>query len=168
VRQRIHGTLACRQRGALAQDVQARTTGNDTEIFPERFQGSFSRQCGSAQGTRMSSLNSYGNGALVLNVNDSESVRYMIRRILENAGFKVIEAANGYDALKQLRVHKPCLVVLDIKMPGIDGLEVCRHIKADESTRAIKVLHTSAVLAAPMAISFTPSSRKNSLPSPAR
>lgn len=87
----------------------------------------------------------------VLNVNDHEGVRYMISRMLERAGFQVAEAANGAEALRKLQELRPRLVVLDIKLPDIGGLEICRRIKADPQTQATKVLHTSAVFIAPEA-----------------
>lgn len=84
----------------------------------------------------------------LLNVNDNEATRYMITRMLKRAGFSVIDAATGEEALEQVRKHKPRLVVLDVKLPDISGLEVCRRIKAHPETRNLKVLHTSAVFVA--------------------
>jgi signal transduction histidine kinase len=84
----------------------------------------------------------------ILNVNDSEATRYMITRMLKRAGFAVIEAGNGEQALELVHVMRPRLVVLDVKLPDISGLEVCRQIKTDADTRVIKVLHTSAVFVA--------------------
>ena len=85
----------------------------------------------------------------VLNVNDHDGVRYMITRMLERAGFAVEEASTGADALRKIRDLRPRLVVLDIKLPDISGLEVCRSIKADPELQSTKVLHTSAVFVAP-------------------
>jgi PAS domain S-box-containing protein len=79
----------------------------------------------------------------VLNVNDDEANRYMVTRILESAGFSVVEAADGREALMLSR-RRPILVVLDIKLPDISGLEVCRRLKADPDTRTIPILQTSA------------------------
>jgi two-component system, sensor histidine kinase len=87
-------------------------------------------------------------GILVLNVNDSDASRYLVTRMLERGGFSVAEAASGNAALEQVRDKMPSLVVLDIKLPDIDGLEVCRRIKADPDTHSVKVLHTSAVFVA--------------------
>ena len=89
-----------------------------------------------------------GAGAPILNVNDDDANRYVVSRMLERAGFTVVEAASGQAALDAVCTHKPRLVVLDIKMPDIDGLEVCRRIKADRQTSTIKVLHTSAIYVA--------------------
>lgn len=87
-------------------------------------------------------------GALILNVNDNEASRYLVTRMLRMAGFAVIEAANGLEALEKVRSATPQLVVLDIQLPDISGLEVCQRIKADRGTRSVKVLHTSAVFVA--------------------
>ncbi len=97
-------------------------------------------------------MNASGAGweaAAVLNVNDNDGSRYIVSRMLERAGFAVLEAVNGQQALDLVRVHKPSAVVLDIKLPDINGLDVCRQIKADPQTQWIKVLHTSAVYVAP-------------------
>ncbi len=85
----------------------------------------------------------------VLNVNDSDAVRYMTSRMLRNAGFKVLEAATGAAALDLARDSLPRLVVLDIKLPDINGLEVCARIKSSPVTQSIKVLHTCAEFVAP-------------------
>lgn len=89
--------------------------------------------------------------ALVLNVNDHDGVRYMISRMLDRAGYEVVEAVSGTEALEKIRSLRPRLVVLDIKLPDMSGLDVCREMKADPATRSIKVLHTSAVFIAPEA-----------------
>jgi signal transduction histidine kinase len=86
---------------------------------------------------------------VVLNVNDNDASRYLVSRMLEKAGFAVLEAAGGAQALGLVQSAKPSAVVLDIKLPDIDGLEVCRRIKGDAQTRSIKVLHTSAVCVSP-------------------
>ena len=82
--------------------------------------------------------------SVILNVDDSEAARYAKSRILTLAGFTVIEAASGSAALYRAREDKPDLVLLDVKLPDINGLEVCRLLKADPATRAILVLQTSA------------------------
>jgi DNA-binding response OmpR family regulator len=79
---------------------------------------------------------------LVLNVDDDEAARYSKSRILQHAGFKVIEAATGYDALLKTEEQQPSVVMLDVKLPDISGLEVCTHIK--QRWPNIFVLQTSA------------------------
>jgi DNA-binding response OmpR family regulator len=67
---------------------------------------------------------------LVLNVDDDEVARYSKSRILKHAGFEVIEAGTGYDALRMAEERQPSVVMLDVKLPDISGIEVCGHIKA--------------------------------------
>ncbi|MRW84916.1 response regulator [Pseudoduganella sp. FT26W] len=83
---------------------------------------------------------------LILNVDDNDGARYVKTRILQSAGFAVIEAANGTDALEMARKQAPALVLLDVKLPDISGIEVCRRIKADVATCTVLVLQTSAAL----------------------
>jgi DNA-binding response OmpR family regulator len=79
----------------------------------------------------------------ILNVDDSEGGRYSTTRILSNAGFRVIEAASGEQALARLREVVPDLVLLDINLPDISGFEICRQIKR-ELGPDLPVLHVSA------------------------
>lgn len=84
------------------------------------------------------------NSPVILNVNDSEEPLYIVSVILRRAGFRVLEARTGQEALDMLEEHSPDLLVLDIRLPDLDGLEVCRRIRANPKTASIKVLHTSA------------------------
>lgn len=81
---------------------------------------------------------------IVLNVNDNEAGRYATTRILHRAGFKVIEAGTGSEALRIAREDLPPLVILDINLPDMSGVEVCRQLKADPVTSATMVLQMSA------------------------
>jgi PAS domain S-box-containing protein len=80
----------------------------------------------------------------ILNVDDDEASRYAVTRILERAGFEVGEAANGEDALVFIQSYLPDLVLLDINMPGMNGFDVCRRLKAKPETAAIPVMHITA------------------------
>ena len=79
----------------------------------------------------------------ILVVDDTEANRYTIARILRKEGFEVQEAENGLVGLALVNDDLD-LVVLDIRMPEMDGYEVCRRIKADPQLRAIPILHVSA------------------------
>jgi CheY-like chemotaxis protein len=68
-------------------------------------------------------------GLRVLVVEDSEHVRYFARQLLDDLGCKVIEAANGVDALELLKKHDVDLVFSDIVMPGMSGLELATYIR---------------------------------------
>jgi signal transduction histidine kinase len=82
-------------------------------------------------------------GGVILNVNDDEATRSVLSRTLRRAGYDVWEASSGDEALMLAR-QAPRLIVLDIKLPDLDGLEVCRRLKADRLTAHIPVLQTSA------------------------
>lgn len=81
--------------------------------------------------------------AHILVVDDNPATRYSTRRVLEHYGYHVTEADCGRDGLAQTRQGVD-LVILDVHMPDLDGLEVCRLIRADEATRSIPVVHVSA------------------------
>ncbi|SHG70952.1 response regulator [Massilia sp. CF038] len=81
---------------------------------------------------------------LILNVDDTVAARYAKTRILTRAGYRVIEAASGAEALQRARDDAPDLVLLDTKLPDINGFEVCRRLKSDPGTRMVLVLQTSA------------------------
>ena len=80
----------------------------------------------------------------ILHVDDNEANRYTTKRMLRHAGFNVIEAATGEAALQSVAQSKPDLIILDVKLPDIDGFEVCRQIKTNPATTIIPVLHLSA------------------------
>ena len=84
---------------------------------------------------------------VVLNVNDRIAARYVVTKMLEGAGFKVLEAETGLETIEIAREKKPTLILLDIKLPDIDGIEVCRRLKADPNTEEIAVIQTSATYA---------------------
>jgi CheY-like chemotaxis protein/two-component sensor histidine kinase len=81
----------------------------------------------------------------VLVVDDDPSTRELVSRHLRRAGFSTDEAVNGQDALLRLRVTKPCLLILDLVMPGLDGFEVLRAMRESGSSTPVIVL-TGAVL----------------------
>jgi DNA-binding response OmpR family regulator len=80
----------------------------------------------------------------ILAVDDDEPVLRSVKRVLENADFTVRTASNGQDALKMIAHERPDLVVLDIIMPGLDGLEVCRRIRADPYIAKVPILFLTA------------------------
>ncbi|MDQ3785715.1 MAG: response regulator transcription factor [Actinomycetota bacterium] len=78
----------------------------------------------------------------VLVVDDDLTVRDVVRRYLELAGHRVALSDNGEDALAWIAEHQPDLVVLDLMLPGIDGLEVCRRLR---QTSAVPVVMLTAL-----------------------
>lgn len=81
---------------------------------------------------------------VILNVDDTEAIRYARTRTLTQAGYRVREACTGEEALLMVATLHPQLIMLDVNLPGIDGLEVCRRIKADQETAGIMVLQVSS------------------------
>ena len=81
---------------------------------------------------------------LILNVDDTVAARYAKTRILTKAGYRVVEAGTGAEALVRVRTDAPDLVLLDTKLPDINGFDVCRQLKNDPGTRMVLVLQTSA------------------------
>jgi signal transduction histidine kinase len=82
--------------------------------------------------------------ATILNVNDTEASRYLVSRILEMAGHRVVEAGTGGEALRLASELRPDLVVLDVKLPDISGYEVAARLRSNPETASIAVMHTSA------------------------
>jgi PAS domain S-box-containing protein len=81
---------------------------------------------------------------LVLNVDDNESKLRAKSHVLRGAGFDVCEAATGRDALRLVVERRPAIVLLDMRLPDISGVEVCRRIKSVPATQRIPVLHLTA------------------------
>ena len=76
----------------------------------------------------------------ILAVDDQEDNRRILRDLLTSAGFEVIEAATGEDAVSLAAARLPDLILMDIQLPGIDGYEATRRIKADPALRAIPLI----------------------------
>ena len=76
----------------------------------------------------------------ILVVDDDEKIRSTVRRGLVYEGYRVVEAASGEEGLEKAREHLPELVILDIMLPGIDGLEVCRRLRTGGGDVAILML----------------------------
>ncbi len=76
----------------------------------------------------------------ILVVEDHEDNRRILRDMLTNAGYDVVEAENGGDALRSASAQRPDLILMDIQLPVLDGYETTRRLKNDPSTRAIPVI----------------------------
>ncbi len=87
--------------------------------------------------------------ARILVVDDNEAGRYALARCLRQAGHEVLEAGTARQFLGYIG-NSPCdLILLDVKLPDIDGTEVCKQLKADPRTARIPVIQISALLTAP-------------------
>ena len=78
----------------------------------------------------------------ILVVDDEQSIRFLYREELEEDGYRVITAADGEEALRKVRKEKPDLITLDIRMPGMDGIEVLHRIR--EMDKEIPVIMSTA------------------------
>lgn len=82
--------------------------------------------------------------ATILNVDDCDAGRYAITRTLQHAGYQVIEAANGAEAIGQAHAHCPDLIILDVNLPDIGGFEIAKRLKANPGTALIPIMYLSA------------------------
>ena len=82
--------------------------------------------------------------AKILLVEDNEMNRDMLSRRLQRRGYEVVTAVDGDSGLALTRSGAPALVLMDMSLPGIDGWEVTRQLKADPATRAIPVIALTA------------------------
>jgi CheY-like chemotaxis protein len=86
-----------------------------------------------------------GEKRMVLVAEDAEEVRLAMRLVLERAGLSVVEATTGTEAVRLADELKPGLVVLDVKLPGLSGLEVARRIRSQEERRTPIMIVTAHV-----------------------
>ncbi|SRR5712692_378852 len=80
----------------------------------------------------------------VLVADDEADIRRLVAFTLRRRGYEVIEASTGDHALELIRGQRPDVAVLDVMMPGLSGLEVCRELLADPATAALPVVLLSA------------------------
>lgn len=85
----------------------------------------------------------------LLIADDEEGVRSLVRMTLESDACEILEASDGEQALALAREHHPGLVLLDVVMPGLSGIEVCRALKGDPATATIAVVMLTAKAQAP-------------------
>ena len=80
------------------------------------------------------------NAPLILVVDDYQDAREMYAEYLQFSGFRVAEAKNGNEAVEQALALKPDLILMDLSLPGMDGWEATRRLKADDTTRHIPIV----------------------------
>ncbi|MDN5344147.1 MAG: two-component system, OmpR family, alkaline phosphatase synthesis response regulator PhoP [Clostridia bacterium] len=80
----------------------------------------------------------------ILVVDDEVTIQELVRYNLEKSGFEVLVAGDGPTALQRIEKEPPDLIILDLMLPGIDGLEICRRLKSDRATASIPVIILSA------------------------
>jgi DNA-binding response OmpR family regulator len=86
----------------------------------------------------------YLSAATVLVADDDDDIRDLVSFRLQTAGYEVVTADNGNDALKTARWKLPDLIVLDVSMPGMSGFDVCHQLRAAPRTAYIPVMMLSA------------------------
>jgi two-component system, sensor histidine kinase and response regulator len=83
-------------------------------------------------------------GETILVVDDQPINVQLLKRKLERGGLQVVTANNGLEALEQIKLRKPDLILLDLMMPDMDGLEVCQRLQTSSETRSIPVIFVTA------------------------
>ena len=95
-----------------------------------------------AWGVRMTERN--GAGPTVLVVEDFEDNRFMMRRLLEMSGYRVVEAVNGEQAVESAQAERPDLILMDLSLPKLDGLAATRRIRESDGLGQIPIVAVSA------------------------
>ena len=80
----------------------------------------------------------------ILIVEDERDILQLVKLYLEKEGYRVSTAATGPDGLKAVRSEHPDLLVLDLMLPGMDGLEICKRLRADQQTAMLPIIMLTA------------------------
>jgi DNA-binding response OmpR family regulator len=80
----------------------------------------------------------------VLVVDDERDITDLVRYHLEKEGMRVVHGADGAAALRLVRTERPDLLILDLMLPGLDGLEICRQLRRDPATRGLPIIMLTA------------------------
>ena len=83
-------------------------------------------------------------GERILLVEDDEMNMKLVRDVLQATGYATLEATSGEEAIEVARTHAPALVLMDVRLPGIDGIEALARLRRDEQTTSITVLALTA------------------------
>jgi CheY-like chemotaxis protein len=89
-------------------------------------------------------------GELILIIEDNEKNRKLVRDVLNVKGYKTIESETGEEGLKLAVEKSPSLILMDIQLPGIDGITALKRLRADPRTKTIPVIFTGAWIHAVM------------------
>jgi DNA-binding response OmpR family regulator len=116
--------------GAVGQDISSVTN------LPEELRSG---------ATQAATAASTGNGKLVLVVDDEDEIRKLLKRLLTQKGYRVIEADRGLLALRLVKDHVPDLIILDAMLPELHGFDIARRIKGSAKYGRIPIIMVSAV-----------------------
>ena len=83
-------------------------------------------------------------GELILVVEDNDKNLKLVRDVLQAKGYTTVEAGTGEDGVRLAKERRPALVLMDIQLPGIDGITALGQLRADAATRAIPVIAVTA------------------------
>jgi two-component system, cell cycle response regulator DivK len=83
-------------------------------------------------------------GELILLVEDNDNNRLLVRDVLKASGYRVAEAETAEEGLQMAVQQQPALILMDIQLPGMNGIEALRQLRADPATRAIPVIAVTA------------------------
>ncbi len=83
-------------------------------------------------------------GELILIVEDNEKNRRLVRDVLQFKGYETIETETGEEGVEMARSRQPALVLMDIQLPGIDGITALKRLREDPTTRAMRVMAVTA------------------------
>ena len=92
--------------------------------------------------------------ATVLVVDDEPSIRDIVRRYLEAEGLRVVEAADGETALRLFAEQRPNVVVLDVGLPLVDGIDVLRQVRATSATPVALLMPTGMISIRPLLVEY--------------
>jgi signal transduction histidine kinase/CheY-like chemotaxis protein len=122
------------------REETARALGAD-EFFPKPVDGEWLTR-------KLASMaRGHSNQVTLLVIDDDEPTRYLLRKLLGEAGYLVIEAADGAEGLRVARQHRPDAILLDFIMPGLSAFDVLDGLKSQPETREVPVfIHTSKAL----------------------
>ena len=81
---------------------------------------------------------------LILIVEDNEKNRKLVRDVLQHRGYRTLDAETGEDGVRLAREHRPQLILMDIQLPGIDGIAALGQLRGDPATRGIPVIAVTA------------------------
>ena len=76
----------------------------------------------------------------ILVIEDNENNQYLMKFMLENSGYQVVEVIYGAEGVKLAAIEKPDLILMDMQLPGLDGYEATKQIKANEETNDIPII----------------------------